>query len=187
MSLVGEKSAHSFAICCESKACDTPPEASPSISTALTCNTNMADYGYEDASPDYGYGDGMGYGYGDEEAAPAPTLEPIVRPKRRCSVTKYSLATESPLHAADVISNYRAGSADDVSAEPTSQGSDLNGSEDGGNDHLSACTGGSMDFCIDTSDETGAAESSSPPDEAGGRNVPGRKKSGIGRLFAKRR
>lgn len=52
------------------------------------------DYGYGDAAPsvDYGYGDdapATDYGYGD--SAPAQPAEPKRRPKRRCSVTKFSL------------------------------------------------------------------------------------------------
>jgi hypothetical protein len=54
------------------------------------------DYGYGDAPTDYGYGDvSTDYGYGD--AAPAPPVAPAARkPKRRCSVTKYSLVSSAP-------------------------------------------------------------------------------------------
>lgn len=74
------------------------------------------DYGYGDATPDtddYGYGDAspddMDMGYG--EAAPQPPAAEKKRPKRRCSVTKFSLvSTDGPptgLMAADVIKNFR--------------------------------------------------------------------------------
>ena len=83
------------------------------------------DMGYGDASPDMGYGDAapdssMDYGYGDatpdmdygyDDASPDPEPAPIEdkRPKRRCSVTKFSLATETPLTAASVINDLRMG------------------------------------------------------------------------------
>lgn len=57
-----------------------------------------ADYGYGDAAPDadpYGYGDAAPeaeYGYGDE---PAPMEAPKTRPKRRCSVTRFSIEAEA--------------------------------------------------------------------------------------------
>jgi hypothetical protein len=60
-----------------------------------------ADYGYGDAAPesDYGYGDaapggGEDYGYGDD--APTPLPKAAGRPKRRCSVTKFSLDSGPP-------------------------------------------------------------------------------------------
>jgi hypothetical protein len=55
----------------------------------------QTDYGYE-AAADYGYG-ATDYGYGDEpkEQEPAPAPPKKDRPKRRCSVTKYSLDTTS--------------------------------------------------------------------------------------------
>jgi hypothetical protein len=74
------------------------------------------DYGYGDAAPsdqpDYGYGDAapaeqMDYGYGDAAPEEAPPKDR--RPKRRCSVTKFSLATETPLTAASVINDLRMG------------------------------------------------------------------------------
>jgi hypothetical protein len=60
------------------------------------------DYGYGDAAPgggeDYGYGDaapgGTDYGYGDDEPTPLPKA--AGRPKRRCSVTKFSLDSGPP-------------------------------------------------------------------------------------------
>jgi hypothetical protein len=59
-----------------------------------------ADYGYGDAAPatdDYGYGDAApatdDYGYGDE---PTPLPKAAGRPKRRCSVTKFSLDSGPP-------------------------------------------------------------------------------------------
>lgn len=91
------------------------------------------DYGYGDPEPqqtnstmanvDYGYGD-TDYGYGDpepeqtndtfkvEEEAPPKDR----RPKRRCSVTKFSLATETPLTAASVINDLRMGLAPEPAA-----------------------------------------------------------------------
>ena len=72
-------------------------------------NDNV-DYGYGDDNQDYGYGDQGGaedYGYGDQgdpygygdaapEEAPAP-LPPKTekRPKRRCSVTRFSIEAEA--------------------------------------------------------------------------------------------
>ena len=66
------------------------------------------DYGYGDAQPDYGYGDAQpDYGYGDaqpDEAPPAHACaEPMAadaskkekRPKRRCSVTRFSIEAEA--------------------------------------------------------------------------------------------
>jgi hypothetical protein len=68
--------------------------------------TPEADYGYGDAAPatdDYGYGDGgapggTDYGYGDDEPTPLPKA--AGRPKRRCSVTKFSLDSGPPPVAA---------------------------------------------------------------------------------------
>ena len=84
------------------------------------------DYGYGDATPDndMGYGvaepdNTMGYGYaapdtdyGYGDAAPDEPEAAVVvdkRPKRRCSVTKFSLASETPLTAASVINDLRMG------------------------------------------------------------------------------
>jgi len=81
------------------------------------------DYGYGDAEPDppedYGYGDAEpdppeDYGYGDAAPDdPTPLPEEKKRPKRRCSVTKFSLeeaeGPQSGLMAADVIKNFRNG------------------------------------------------------------------------------
>ena len=70
------------------------------------------DMGYGDASPDMGYGDAapdMDYGYGDASPDPVPEPKEDKRPKRRCSVTKFSLATETPLTAASVINDLRMG------------------------------------------------------------------------------
>lgn len=58
------------------------------------------DYGYGDGAPDqdYGYGDAspdQDYGYGDEAPAPLPTKAPEKRPKRRCSVTRFSIEAEA--------------------------------------------------------------------------------------------
>ena len=70
------------------------------------------DYGYGDAAPeDYVYGDSAPdeYGYGDAEPAAAPPVDKK-RPKRRCSVTKFSLEEQegqSGLLASDVIKNFR--------------------------------------------------------------------------------
>jgi hypothetical protein len=64
-----------------------------------------ADYGYGDAAPatdDYGYGDAApvtdDYGYGNDEPTPLPKA--AGRPKRRCSVTKFSLDSGPPPVAA---------------------------------------------------------------------------------------
>lgn len=75
----------------------------------------VPDYGYGDAAADYGYGDtedlGYGatedYGYGDQgdpygygDAAPDEAPGPLPpktekRPKRRCSVTRFSIEAEA--------------------------------------------------------------------------------------------
>ena len=77
------------------------------------------DMGYGDGAPseDYGYGDSApseDYGYGDSEPA-APCAAEKKRPKRRCSVTKFSLEEEdgpqSGLMAADVIKSFRNAAA----------------------------------------------------------------------------
>lgn len=79
------------------------------------------DYGYGDSAPDqpdYGYGDAKpedDYGYGD--SAPESVPQKDRRPKRRCSVTKFSLATETPLTAASVIADLRNGVAPDSTLE----------------------------------------------------------------------
>lgn len=96
---------------------------------------NTTDYGYGDSAPDstdYGYGDsGAGaaeatdYGYGDDSGAPQePTPQPKGRrPRRRCSVTKYSLEEASKdsgtpeaemvqqLNAAQMMQHFRNGGA----------------------------------------------------------------------------
>jgi hypothetical protein len=81
------------------------------------------DYGYGDANPDdadYGYGDACTkpedaeYGYGDAKAEEAPTR----RPKRRGSVTKFSLEPETSLTAASVINDLRNGIAPVVTPSP---------------------------------------------------------------------
>jgi hypothetical protein len=80
-----------------------------------------ADYGYGDdakpAQPDYGYADDPkppsddAYGYGDAKPD-EPTAQEDRRPKRRCSVTRYSIAPQSaPLNAAAVINDLRNGAA----------------------------------------------------------------------------
>jgi hypothetical protein len=74
------------------------------------------DYGYGDAKPaevDYGYGDGGAkqddYGYGDAKPD-EPSSQEERRPKRRCSVTRYSIAPQqAPLNAAAVINDLRNG------------------------------------------------------------------------------
>jgi hypothetical protein len=76
------------------------------------------DYGYGDAKPaqpDYGYGDESkppsedAYGYGDAKPDEPTPLEDR-RPKRRCSVTRYSIAPQqAPLNAAAVINDLRNG------------------------------------------------------------------------------
>lgn len=85
------------------------------------------DYGYGDAKPDedYGYGDAKpneDFGYGDakpDDAASAPAAPAgNRRPKRRCSVTKYSLEESKgsqeqemvqQLNAAQMLENFRNG------------------------------------------------------------------------------
>lgn len=86
------------------------------------------DMGYGEAAPDMGYGDAApdeynapyrdyaaeeqtDYGYGDGDAEPVQAPPEDRRPKRRCSVTKFSLATETPLTAASVINDLRMGLA----------------------------------------------------------------------------
>jgi len=79
-------------------------------------------YGYGDASPDqdYGYGDAspdQDYGYGDaspdEPAAPEPVAaaQPPRRkgPKRRCSITKFSLeeGASCSLNSHNIIDQFR--------------------------------------------------------------------------------
>ena len=83
------------------------------------------DYGYGDSAPatDYGYGDAapeQDYGYGDSSPTPAPPAPTKRRPRRRCSVTKYSLEEASKnggaaetemvqeLNAAQMIQNFRS-------------------------------------------------------------------------------
>lgn len=76
------------------------------------------DYGYGDAQPDYGYGDAKpdeDYGYGDqveEKPKEEPKKPAGRRPKRRCSVTKYTLdetAQAAQTHV-DIIQQMREGS-----------------------------------------------------------------------------
>jgi hypothetical protein len=83
------------------------------------------DYGYGDCEPspavvdmgfgdeNMGYGDDYGYGEGSPGASEDAATKEEKRPKRRCSVTKYSLQAEEPasaLCAASVISDFRNGS-----------------------------------------------------------------------------
>jgi hypothetical protein len=75
---------------------------------------SQPDYGYGEPQPDYGYGDdpkpaSEDYGYGDAKPdEPAPQEDR--RPKRRCSVTRYSIAPQqAPLNAAAVINDLRNG------------------------------------------------------------------------------
>lgn len=81
-----------------------------------------------DVEVDYGYGDDLDYGYGDTpDPAPPPqddddygpqsmansgedcglSSSTTRRPKRRCSVTKFSLPDETPLNAASIINDMR--------------------------------------------------------------------------------
>jgi hypothetical protein len=90
------------------------------------------DMGYGDAAPDMGYGDAApysapamdeDYGYGDATPDAIPAAPPVdKRPKRRCSVTKFSLASETPLTAASVINDLRMGLP--ISVPPVSTLSD---------------------------------------------------------------
>ena len=67
------------------------------------------DYGYGDATPDYGYGDASpddnsnkttststadDYGYGDCDGGAPAVPQQERRPRRRCSITKYSLEAQ---------------------------------------------------------------------------------------------
>jgi hypothetical protein len=76
------------------------------------------------AEVDYGYGD-MDYGYGEPDPEPepintadndAPSAAANRRPKRRCSVTKFSLPEETPLNAASIINDIRNGTV--AASEP---------------------------------------------------------------------
>jgi hypothetical protein len=75
---------------------------------------NGMDYGYGDGDPmDYGYGDddGESPAVAHETTAPSPLEDR--RPKRRCSVTKYTIENEdqeSPLTAHTRINDFRNGS-----------------------------------------------------------------------------
>jgi hypothetical protein len=110
-------------------------------------DTTSPDYGYGDAAVEYGYGDAdaaappdMDYGYGDNASAPntdygygddagpgdvAPVKLPTEtrKPKRRCSVTKYSLVSTATVEGsaeaematqiqqAEILQNLRNGGA----------------------------------------------------------------------------
>jgi hypothetical protein len=78
-------------------------DASPDMGYGSAAPDSSMDYGYGDATPD------MDYGYGDASPDPVPAPKEDKRPKRRCSVTKFSLATETPLTAASVINDLRMG------------------------------------------------------------------------------
>lgn len=76
------------------------------------------DYGYGEAAPDYGYGDAapappaQDYGYGDDAAPAAEPSQESRRPKRRCSVTRYTIENEdkeSALTAHTRIRDFRNG------------------------------------------------------------------------------
>jgi hypothetical protein len=80
---------------------DDPPAAATDYGYGDDAGGGGEDYGYGDAAPggdDYGYGDaapgGTDYGYGDDEPTPLPKA--AGRPKRRCSVTKFSLDSGPP-------------------------------------------------------------------------------------------
>ncbi len=102
-------------------------DSQPSSSYGESQPSN-ADYGYGDSAPsntDYGYGDSppgnTDYGYGDSEPAESVKEEPKTRrPRRRCSVTKYSLEETAEdgsaeaemvknLHAAEMLQKFRQG------------------------------------------------------------------------------
>lgn len=97
-------------------------------------DVSETDYGYGDQNMDYGYGDqnnsteykygdssNMDYGYGDSAPAePAKEAPKARRPRRRCSVTKYSLQETAEkgsaeaemvknLHAAEMLQKFRQG------------------------------------------------------------------------------
>lgn len=83
----------------------------------------QVDYGYGDAQPDYGYGEAQpDYGYDDAPAAaPAQPTPQGGRPRRRGSVTKYSLEEAgkkegtveaemvNQLNAAQMLNHFRQG------------------------------------------------------------------------------
>jgi hypothetical protein len=80
------------------------------------------DYGYGDQAPatDYGYGDQSDYGYGDAPVEqPKPKKE---RPKRRCSVTKYSLDStgQEATSQMDRLAQIRAGNFSNDAPPPVS-------------------------------------------------------------------
>ena len=86
----------------------------------------QTDYGYGDAQPDYGYGDQGNaadqYGYGDMgygDAAPAPPSAETKRPKRRCSVTKYSLQSAPGCGASEAAPEAAPAPEDDKSSANT--------------------------------------------------------------------
>lgn len=120
------------------------------------------------AEVDYGYGD-MDYGYGDPEPEQTDSkgeeAAPVGRPKRRCSVTKFSLPTETPLTAASVINDLRNGLLVPVSPSPSLVPEDQKGDMD----DVDTGSGGSGELVPETD-----------------RASPGRKKSGMLR-FLKRR
>jgi hypothetical protein len=112
-------------------------DAVPSSHGSRIDSSDGVDYGYGDAQPDYGYGDAQpstnitDYGYGDAqtdygygEASPDGDNgnnnggeEPKRRPRRRNSVTRYSIVDSSTVKNefdahANVIDQFRNGSVD---------------------------------------------------------------------------
>lgn len=135
------------------------------------------DYGYGDTSPDMEYGDvSPDMGYGDaspdtegkagEEAASTRALQRLPT-KRRCSVTKFSLATDTPLTAASVIADLRNGISPDT--PPV---------------HDFQKVGGNADF-VESAGSMEFAETSSESTETE-RVAPERKGSGVLRFFKRR-
>lgn len=97
------------------------------ITTDYGYEENTADYGYDSqpSGTDYGYGDpepsNIDMDYGDSKPAEPAKPEPKARrPRRRCSVTKYSLEETAQagsaeaemvknLHAAEMMQKFRQG------------------------------------------------------------------------------
>jgi hypothetical protein len=94
-------------------------------------SSNSVDYGYGDAQNEYGYGDASpsinrdtscndvqpDYGYGDGSPEEGSSDEPKRRPRRRNSVTRYSIVCQDAVKNefdahANVIDQFRNGSMD---------------------------------------------------------------------------
>mmetsp|Transcript_2812 Transcript_2812/g.4498 ORF Transcript_2812/g.4498 Transcript_2812/m.4498 type:complete len:212 (-) Transcript_2812:221-856(-) len=97
-------------------------------------NNSNTDYGYGDAQPDYGYGDAAPTDYGSTDG----DGEPKRRPRRRNSVTRYSLVCQDQVKnefAAheNMIDQFRNGMVDAPAGPPPQMTVPLNdGSGSGG-------------------------------------------------------